>query len=659
MMSFSTLLSSSCRRHQSSVIRRKQVCLDHLLRCIQRNGSSFNNHRTRVLFSSLSSDNGDDNVVVPAWHNISANQAQSGRNFSTQITQSAIPVRSRTAKTSTKARQDLSTLSQTDNRQEQDIFALILEEGFQEELSSIESVMENLDKASGYNFGKGGKPKDKRMWDVDVVRTTVAQYEYYLKMFHNTSNESTTPTTATSTGKDYSLEIRKLFLSSETTQKAFRALLRCKLDTSDLSQKVREWERYLGNLGETSMTNELSLAMIHANGKAGNVGRALSLLNLRKSRNYEPTQSEFIHAVNSIDAAGLELRRNRNTFLSEQNQPQIDDPTRWLDAILLNMSQRHFTLTTWLANKMLNTYSTTGKSGKAIHYFYNIHRTPITEEDYDENADRGIARYNGRPVKIRMKMRPPPPYHKIPSQVRGKFVRKPGTTTEDGIKQLKMDRESDPDWSPALTAAISFADSLKHGGACGHEPIELDLISYSILIKVCVNRGSLWRAMHILDEVMPSNYVEPDVVAFNTLLSGLARVGDVPTIREYFSKMVAMGISPSPETIQSYVEGLLNLGDISAAITVVQDCFNQHSVLPPYTIHLKILEFALARGLVYEAKRHVFFIQQLWKWERNDYHSEEFSKIVELTKRNPKLSKEALERLFAYFGESLEQSDFF
>ena len=250
-------------------------------------------------------------------------------------------------------------------------------------------------------------------------------------------------------------------------------------------------------------------------------------------------------------------------------------------------------------------------------------------------------------------MRPPPPYHKIPSQVRGKLVRKPGTE----IKQLKLDRELDPDWSPPLSAAISFADSLTQG-ACGHDPIDLNLISYSTLIKACVNRGSLWRAMHILDEVMPSNGIDPDVITYNTLLKGLSRVGDAPTMKSYFNQMILKGIPPSKETVEAIVDGLLNLGDVGSAITLVQDCFNQHSILPPYTTHLKILEFALGRSLVYEAKRHVYFIQQIWKWERNDYHSEEFSKLMTLVQKNPKLSKEALIKLFAYFGETLDESDF-
>ena len=158
---------------------------------------------------------------------------------------------------------------------------------------------------------------------------------------------------------------------------------------------------------------------------------------------------------------------------------------------------------------------------------------------------------------------------------------------------------------------------------------------------------------------MPANGIEPDVVVYNTLFSGLSKVGDVPTIRDYFDQMIAKEIKPTKQTIEAIVHGLLNLGDVHSAITVVQDCFNQHSVLPPYTTHLKILEFALGLGLVYEAKRHVYFIQQLWKWQPNKYHSEEFSRVVEIHQRHPSLSKDALKRLFAYFGERLEDSDFF
>jgi pentatricopeptide repeat protein len=529
--------------------------------------------------------------------------------------------------------------------------------------TALPSLIKDLDRACRFNQGKGGTPNgpnsaSRKRWDVDFVRETVARYEYYLKYFYQNEDRDDDDQVAS-----VSNEIKQLFFSPETTQHAFIAVQRCRLPTNALSQKIREWERYIGSVGMTKMTDSLSLSMLEANGKAGNVGRSIQLLSLRKSREYPPKTSEFIHAITAIDAASLYLRRNRNIFLSENEQPKIDDPTRWLDAILLNMNQRDVALTTNMANRMLNAFARTGRSAKMTHYFYRVLRQPAgdNEEGNDatttsknENSSHEMATFQNRPVRPRIKMRPPPPYHKIPSQVRGKLVRKPGSD----IKQLKLERESDPDWSPVLTSAISFADSLKQG-ACGHDPVELDLISYSILMKVCVNRGSLWRAMHIIDEVMPANRIEPDIVAYNTLLIGLSKVGDVPTMKEYIRQMLSNGLNPTKETIEACIDSLLNLGDVGNAITLCQDYFNQYSVLPPYTSHLKILEMTLGRGLVFEAKRHVSFIQQIWKWEQNKYHSEEFSKMLNLTQNNPNLSKEALQKMFAYFGYTLDESDFF
>lgn len=115
----------------------------------------------------------------------------------------------------------------------------------------------------------------------------------------------------------------------------------------------------------------------------------------------------------------------------------------------------------------------------------------------------------------------------------------------------------------------------------------------------------------------------------------------------------------SKYTIEAMVDGMLNMGDIAGAITFVQDVLTQHSRLPPYTSHLKIIEYALASDLPYEAKRHVYLLQQVWRWEPNEYHDPASVKEMELIQKNPKLSKISIQKLFAFFGERLEDSDFF
>jgi hypothetical protein len=133
-------------------------------------------------------------------------------------------------------------------------------------------------------------------------------------------------------------------------------------------------------------------------------------------------------------------------------------------------------------------------------------------------------------------------------------------------------------------------------------------------------------------------------------------------MQELFVTMNNTNVPIDKYTIEAMVDGMLNMGDVAGASTFAQDVFNQHLKLPPYTTHLKIIEFGLASDLVYEAKRHVYLLQQIWKWEEpnnNDYHDAVVLRDMELTKKNPKLSKVSLQKLFAFFGERLDESDFF
>lgn len=288
-----------------------------------------------------------------------------------------------------------------------------------------------------------------------------------------------------------------------------------------------------------------------------------------------------------------------------------------------------------------------------------------TDDDANENT------------KLRMVMHPPPPFHKIPSEVKERSFSYEGTNISTSASstsrewktrqvrseivkttKTKYEWELEREWSLSLTAAFAFADSLTHG-ACGHDPIELDVVGWSCLIKACCYRGAFHRALKILNETMPQRGIEPNAFCYNTILAGLARVGDVTSLKEYLQSMTNKRIPVDKYTVQATADGFLNVGDISGASTMVQDIFNQHDALPPYTTHIKIIEFALSNGLVYEAKRHIYFIQQLWKWTPSQHHDKEFVKLVERTKRNPKLSKEALQKLFRYFHEELTDEDFF
>lgn len=250
----------------------------------------------------------------------------------------------------------------------------------------------------------------------------------------------------------------KMLLSSFTTQRAIKTILKLKLPTPLLSKRIRNMERLIGRINLTPLTPKLSLRLMEANGKAGNIGRTIDLLKLRKIKQYKPIRKEFEFAIQSIVSAGLHMRKNRNVFLSDEQQPEIDNPTRWLDAILINMSERGVALDTEMANRMLYCYASTGRSGKALHFFYRVSKEFVEEEENvfnedDQNDDRNkdsqrskdckikdeikeqMPIFQQRKAKVVMKMKERmPPYYKVPSEM--KMSLGSGKATLDGTSRL-------------------------------------------------------------------------------------------------------------------------------------------------------------------------------------------------------------------------------
>ena len=145
-------------------------------------------------------------------------------------------------------------------------------------------------------------------------------------------------------------------------------VLRCKFEPHVLSKEIQAIEKLVGSIGKTSLTDDLSLQLLKTNGQAGHVGRSISLLGLRKKRGFKPVHEEFQYAVQSIISACLDNRKHRNVYAPCNI---LDNPTRFLDAILLNMHQRDFELTPYLAHRMLSTYASS-PTGKAVHFHYTL-----------------------------------------------------------------------------------------------------------------------------------------------------------------------------------------------------------------------------------------------------------------------------------------------
>jgi pentatricopeptide repeat protein len=445
--------------------------------------------------------------------------------------------------------------------------------------------------------------------DIELNRKIVRRYEDFLEKSLHSSNDP-----AIQKAMDQMSAV-------DAVVQAFEILLLCDFGRDELSRKVRSWEQALGVLKRTPLTDNLSHVLLKANAFSGNVGRVISILDLRKQHNYVPRQTEFIYAIQSIEVAQDPF--HRNVHMTEADLGPIDNPTRWLDAIVLNMRARDFELGIEYANLMLQCYAG-GWTRRSRHFFWKLKQHQVRnlpDEQVPEDTTGMPARHiwyvnagemRRIPLKVKIRHnRTRPPFYKVPTDYRNQMIRK-NTDYErpNGITRLEL--EKDLDFSLALTAAFAFADSLQLG-ACGHKPLEFNRATYNTLLRVCVRRGATSRAMHLIDDVMrnhPHEDVRPNVSTYNILFEALAKLGDVGMIQEYFGRMIHDGIQPDLYTVKFIVEGLLNLDDCSGAVTVVQDFFNQYNVLPPYRVHLRIFEFCLGKDLTFEAVRFDWYLLQ-------------------------------------------------
>ena len=393
----------------------------------------------------------------------------------------------------------------------------------------VPSVLSDIQSAARYQEGE--------TWDYETPRRAVKAYTRHLQQLLAEQQARTNGTLTTDISNEEE-QVRHRLVDARVVERALKTLLRCKLDTPELAVRVREMEKLIGAIGRTTMTELLSLRLVEANGKAGNIGRTLSLLELRQKCNFEVTDYEFIWAVNSIDSATATVRVNNNhnqVRYELDAMPATDNPTRWLDAILVRMHQRGVPLTTEMANRMLETFASTGHMKRQQHAFYTLRSREITR---DNGKRRSVPRIVWcAPAKLRH----------VPH---GEAKKAQGRARQNRERRQakSLQYEESPGFSAPLAAAFAFVDSLTHG-ACGHDPIDLNIITYNQLLKICVYRGALTRALNLMDNVIPNAGLEPSPYTYNIMLEGLSRVGDMDSMMHYFLEMTNKNVPIDTYTV--------------------------------------------------------------------------------------------------------------
>ena len=115
------------------------------------------------------------------------------------------------------------------------------------------------------------------------------------------------------------------------------------------------------------------------------------------------------------------------------------------------------------------------------------------------------------------------------------------------------------------------------------------------------------------ENVHAAYYPGPNAYTFNVLLRDLARRHAHPdNAEDVITAMCNDGIEPNADTVAAMIDIHRVRDDRSAAVTAVQDLYNQFGVRPHALIYVNFLAVLLHNGDHYEARRAVSVLDQLW-----------------------------------------------
>lgn len=86
-----------------------------------------------------------------------------------------------------------------------------------------------------------------------------------------------------------------------------------------------------------------------------------------------------------------------------------------------------------------------------------------------------------------------------------------------------------------------------------HELAKPDVVTYSILIKACIEERCMERALLFLDDMAKAG-LAPDDVILTHLLEGCYRISDLPLGRRIFEDLVERGVRPSDVTLMTLLK---------------------------------------------------------------------------------------------------------
>jgi pentatricopeptide repeat protein len=109
-------------------------------------------------------------------------------------------------------------------------------------------------------------------------------------------------------------------------------------------------------------------------------------------------------------------------------------------------------------------------------------------------------------------------------------------------------------------------------------PVELDVVSYSTIVKGYCNSGNLDRALKVVQTMQARGKHTPDEVMFNSLLGGCAKEHRPDEALQVLSSMRKFGVAPSNYTLSMLVKLMGRCRRINQAFTMLDDISQEYGL---------------------------------------------------------------------------------
>ena len=174
--------------------------------------------------------------------------------------------------------------------------------------------------------------------------------------------------------------------------------------------------------------------------------------------------------------------------------------------------------------------------------------------------------------------------------------------------QMQKTRES-------IDEAQSFIETFTTEGYMDHSRVEGSEEMYSDIIKAACLANHEERALEILESMEMWYNIKPTAISYEPIVYNYSSLKHSRSIaQDILTMMVNQNVKISTNIVDTLVDGYLRpVEDNIEALDLVQDLFNMHAVRPSPSKLLDILDISLRRKDVFEARRVVVVIKQMFE----------------------------------------------